>query len=233
MAKQKKITIKSVFKFTALLLIALVYVLLIGRMSLAKVRGDMDSYLWTEKSSSAYLDAPDEYKILSAYLPAVIDEDTGYYHISNFTFVPSTGEVQLTVRYNNSTVRVLNDFYPEREKKQEDFVFVITDENGNVYKSYKYIASSNLLYNFRRVIFEGIDLENCGSLYFGIHYIDDANDLCPMTRRYKLIDSELINEDGYITESEIKVNYKNRGTKNYKDSPEFEYTIVNEEEGLK
>ncbi len=232
MVKKKRFTVKKLLKYIALLLILIVYVLLIGRMALAKVSGDMARYLWTESGALAYKSSPKDYKIQTAYITAVIDEDTGYYHISNFTFVKGTGEVQLTIRYNDSTVDELDKFYPNREKTPEDFVFVISDDYGNVYDTYKYISSSNLLYNFRRVVFENVDLETDSSLYLSIYYIGDVSLDCPMTRRYKLIDSELLSEAGYIKNADVEIDYKNTAPHRFKLSPDFETDVTDKKESL-
>lgn len=221
MSTKKRITIKGILKFIAFSLIALVYILLIGRMMLAKPRGDMARYLWTDEAVNIYNESKDDYLIETAYLKEIIDGDTGYYSISDFTMVKSTGEVQLTVRYNNSTLKKLDELYPDRVDSDEDFVFALKDDNGNIYTGYKYKSSSNFLYNFRRVVFDNIELNNDSSLYFCVYYTGDIKADAPMTRSYELIDKDQINESGYIRESKTKVNLKNPTAHKLIQSPEY------------
>ncbi|MBQ7821385.1 MAG: hypothetical protein IJ391_03790, partial [Clostridia bacterium] len=164
----RKLTIGKIFKFIAVFLIAAVYVLLIGRMLLARNYGIMNRYVWTENALYEYSASPESFSVMSHQLSESIDED-GYYHISNYTYVPEISELQITVRYNNSTLDKLDTYYTDRSDVGETFVFTLEDDKGNIYDTYKYASSSNFIYNFRRLIFEGIDFENVGTLYLNIY----------------------------------------------------------------
>lgn len=221
MCAKKRITIKGILKFIAFSLIALVYILLIGRMLLAKPRGDMARYLWTNEAVEIYNQSKESYLIETAYLKEIIDGDTGYYSISDFTMVRSTGEVQLTVRYNNSTLKKLNELYPDRVDNGEDFLFALKDDNGNVYTDYKYKSSTNFLYNFRRVVFDDVELNDESSLYFCVYYVGDIEADAPMTKSYELVDKDQISESGYLRESQTKVDFKNPKADKLIAAPEY------------
>ena len=180
-----KLTIGRIFKFIAVLLIATVYILLIGRMVLAKNFGIMNRYVWTENSLEAYKESPEDFRILSQQLPESIDK-TGFYHISNFVYVPLTQELQVNVRYNNSTLDTLDSYYDDRSGNGEVFVFTLVDSNGKVYDTYSYASSSNIIYNFRRLIFEDVSLDGIESLTLNVYYANDASSDSPMKKSFRL-----------------------------------------------
>lgn len=213
----KRITIKKVLKFIAVLLIAAVYVLLIGRMLLARNYGIMNRYVWTESSLAAYKAEPESFSVMSQQLSESIDK-TGFYHISNFVYVPLTDQLQVTVRYNNSTLDVLDSHYSDRSRDGEVFVFTLVDSNGKVYDSYSYASSSNIIYNFRRLVFENVSLENIESLSLNVYYANDVTSDSPMKKSFRLYD-----KDVDMHESDIKIDLSSPEIDKLHTSPVFKY----------
>ena len=213
----KKLTIGRIFKFIAVLLIATVYILLIGRMVLAKNFGIMNRYVWTENSLEAYKESPEDFRILSQQLPESIDK-TGFYHISNLVYVPLTQELQVNVRYNNSTLDALDSYYDDRSGNGEVFVFTLVDSNGKVYDTYSYASSSNIIYNFRRLIFEDVSLDGIESLTLNVYYANDATNGSPMKKSFRLYDKDLP-----MHESNIKIDLKSPEADKLHSSPVFKY----------
>lgn len=214
----KKITFGKVMKFIAVMLIITVYVLLFGRMALAKDRGMMSKYIvCTDNAAELYEASPDDFSVMSQQLSESIDDD-GYYRISSFAFLPELGELQLTVRYNNSTVDTLKAYYGDISTEGEIFVFTLSDSSGKVYDRYKYAASSNIIYNFRRIAFEGVDFENAGTLYLNVYYVGDTSKSAPLSISFKLYD-----EKNTTFESKIKIGNKREYAEKFKGSPVFVY----------
>lgn len=212
----KKLTFSKIIKFIFVLLIIAVYTLLFGRMFLARYTGSMAKYAWTNNAIKTYEQTTD-FTLMTQNLSKTID-DNGYFSISNYVYIPEINEVQFTVRYNNSTVDTLENFYTDVSDIGETFVFTLTDNNGNVYDSYKYLSKSNLIYNFRRLVFEGVDLSNAGTLYLNVYYINDVSKSSKIYTSF-----QLYNEDANSFESDLKINTNKPKEAKFTQSPVFKY----------
>jgi len=212
----KKLTFSKIIKFIFVLLIIAVYTLLLGRMFLARYTGSMAKYAWTNNAIKTYEQTTD-FTLMTQNLSKTID-DNGYFSISNYVYIPEINEVQFTVRYNNSTVDTLENFYTDVSDIGETFVFTLTDNNGNVYDSYKYLSKSNLIYNFRRLVFEGVDLSNAGTLYLNVYYINDVSKSSKIYTSF-----QLYNEDANSFESNLKINTNKPKEAKFTQSPVFKY----------
>lgn len=179
----KKITVKNILKFIAVLIIIAVYALLFGRMYLAKDRGVMARYSPTEEY---VLQRDDSTEILTQHIQTSMDE-MGYYNISNLVFIPEINELQINVRYNNSTLKELKNHHPEYTLSSEPFVYTLVDDNGNKYELDSYIPKSNLIYNFRKLVFKNIDFESVQELHLEIAFAGDQEN-SPMNARFPIYD---------------------------------------------
>ena len=197
----KKITVKNIFKLLISLIIITVYVLLLGRMYLASDRGIMAKYSPTD----IYFDnCNDNTVIYTQNLNYTMDE-TGYYRVSNLAFIPEIGELQINVRYNDSTLDKLAELYPEFEYNGEPFVYELVDNNNNVYKLNGYITKTNLIYNFRKLLFENIDFNTIERLYLDVKLADGDDSDSEMDVRFTIYNSA-----DQTVESELKIdNTKN------------------------
>ena len=211
----KHLSIKKIIKYLFILLIIAVYALILGRILLSKPTGVMKSYVYTQTSVEQINASPDNLELLTQQITKKID-DNGYYHISDFVYVPRIGELQFTLRYNNSTVDALKTFYPDFVRAGETFVCTLSDKNGNVYDEYKFISSSNIIYNFRRIVFEGVDFDNAGTLYLNIYYVSDISESSPMHVSFLLYDDEKTS-----TQSKIKADKTNPKVNSFNNSPAF------------
>lgn len=181
----KKITFKNVLKLIAILIIIMVYTLLLGRMYLAKDRGVMNKYSPTEEFVSI---SEGNTEILTQNINSTMDEN-GYYRISNLVYVPKTGELQINVRYNNSTLDALKEHYPNADYSDEPFCYELVDNNNNTYPLSGYIPKKNIIYNFRKLLFKDIDFENVERLYLDIKYAGDMSNDSPMGVRFTVFNS--------------------------------------------
>ena len=182
----KKISVKNIFKLIAVLIIITVYTLLLGRMYLAKDRGVMNKYSPTDNYMA---NADNSTELLTQNLTYTMDE-AGYYRVSNLVFIPEIGELQINLRYNNSTVDALNEHYESVSYSGEPFTYVLIDNNGNTYVPSAYIATSNLIYNFRKLVFDQVDFDAAERLYLDVKYVGDESEDSPMHVRFTIYNSE-------------------------------------------
>ncbi len=197
----KKITVKNVLKLIAVLIIVAVYTLLLGRMYLAKDRGVMARYSPTEEFLSSY---NENMEILTQNLTYTMDEN-GYYRVSNPVYIPEISELQINVRYNNSTLDAISEHYPDSSYEGEPFVYELVDNNGNTYSLDSYIPQTNVIYNFRKLIFKNVDFESAERLYLDVRYAGDNADETDMSVRFTVYNSSDVLEP-----SDIKVNTSKR-----------------------
>ncbi len=178
----KKI-ISFIFKLIAFIIIAGTFALILGRIQLMKLPKSMKGLTWTDSIAEAFEDGkldvilhtPREsydgsVKINGKYVK-------GRYNISEVALSRSTSEVQFTFRYNSrSTINTLMELYGLTERPHgEVFVFRLRDDAGNKYTDYTFAAASRPLYEFRRIIFGGVDLSDAETLYLDVYYGEDVS----------------------------------------------------------
>lgn len=153
----KKI-IGFIFKLIAGIIIVGTFVLIFARSAFMKVPKAYTGFTFTDAGVSAH-----EAGALDVLLhtPYESYDDDGTFHVSDVAISRATGEVQLTVRYNSrSTINELMSRYALTERPGgEVFVYILSDDEGNTYTDYVFAAASRPLYEFRRVIFTGVDLD--------------------------------------------------------------------------
>lgn len=212
----KKIA-KLIFKIIAGIIIVGTFALIFGRIWLMEVPGSFTGFTWTEAAIEAHRNGELDVVLQT---PSDSYDTDGSFNISNVALSKATGEVQFTVRYNSrSTVNTLMERYSLAERPSgEIFVYVLSDNHGNVYTDYVFASHSRPLYEFRRVIFRGVDLDgiyltdeqrayrdsidrsdetavlptpDISTLYLTIYYGEDVSDKSLMKYSYVLYDSTL------------------------------------------
>lgn len=185
--------IKFIFKLIATLIIVATFALLIGRMVLMKI-----PRAFTGVSATEGIVATIEGGTFDAVMQEPLEpfnddgnDERGWYHLSNIALSDSAGEVQMTVRYNSrSTINTLMEKYALSERPRgEVFVYILSDDRGNVYTDYVFSAKSRPLYEFRRVIFTGVDLTDVEALYLDVYYGEDVSEDGLMNASFVIYDS--------------------------------------------
>lgn len=228
----KKI-IRFIFKLIAAIIIVGTFVLILGRSALMKVPKAYTGFTWTDTAVKAYESG--ELDVL-LHTPYESYDDDGAFNISNVAVSRATGEVQLTVRYNSrSTINELMNRYALTERPSgEVFVYILSDDAGNTYTDYVFAAASRPLYEFRRVIFTGVDLSGIylteeeqayvkahaadetaelpepetTTLYLDIYYGEDVSDDPLMSYSYVLYDYDYGSDMPEYTEvGETELNF--------------------------
>jgi len=170
------ITVGKVLKYTVYGLILFVYLFFMVRICTMGDPKSIEEFIWNAESVSTYNSDPNNFVI------NVVNEksmsykyitDDGRFAVSNI-HITNTGQLQFTIRYNNSTIKSLKlDYDLEKDPVGEPFIYILSDSNGNIYRNYQYVSDRKLLYNYRRLIFNDIDLTATG-FQVDIYYCDDV-----------------------------------------------------------
>jgi len=168
-----------IIKIAATLLVAGVCIFMLWRVLFSRnIPNELDKMSVNEGVYAVYADNGDIEYFRQDRLTMTSD---GYFGAPDCIFIPEANQIQLVVRYNNSTIRALAEKYaispvPDRTAELFDMTLVIqtdaTPENkddnaGNVEGTVNYLrckavaseADERNLYNFRRLTF---DLGECG-----------------------------------------------------------------------
>ena len=160
----KKLTagkiIGKTIRYTLRILALLVFVILFWRIFSGNDPKAMQKFIWTEEAAKSYASSPNDFKAYYYKHKDNLAKD-GTFAASSVYYVPENGEIQFTVRYNDSTLEKVAEHYSLSELTEgELFVFTLTDSNGNTYTEYEYITDKKNMYNYRRLIFKGVDINS-------------------------------------------------------------------------
>ncbi|HHX53668.1 MAG TPA: hypothetical protein GX704_02055 [Clostridiales bacterium] len=180
--KPKKPLLARIFGWLFVGLIVFVYLFWIGRIILAEDPKEVTRFIWTDERAAAYNADPEGYPAMVVKQPTddLIDPD-GRIKVSAEFVDTKHGTLQITARWNNATARKAAESAAARgygdgsPPQGEPYVFALTDEDGNMFKDYTWAAFSRGRYNYRVLIFYGVD--------FSQAYDDEGN---PKTRAYSL-----------------------------------------------
>ena len=153
-------------------------------------------------------------------------ENYGYFSIEDYVIIPEARQVQIIFRYNNNTIEKIAEKYSLGEiedrtqelfevtlVKTEDMTPDISTDNYDEskliktrYHASQVIEAQTMLYNYRRIVFENVDIdENTFGLFADIYYVGAINNyeqkaegtLC-------LYDYLMIRDDYEFESSDIK-----------------------------
>lgn len=201
-------------KTLGILLIASIFLVIFVRLSLWKTPKEFRDFAFTEEAKTE-LSASGSLTV-GYQEPYTEFDENGYYHISDVSFARDLGEIQLTVRYNSrSTINTLMEEYGLTERPTgETFVYILEDDNGNKYTSYRFAAASKPLSEFRRVVFDGVDFSSTENLYLHVYYGEDVIDTSKLYAVFTVYET-----DRWINETEFTA-YEDM-TFDLKDNPAY------------
>lgn len=107
-------TLKRVLKVLFLLLILFVYAILFFRLCSGSPPKSLTRLIWTESMLTAYAQAGEDFIVYSQEPAEHIAQD-GYFGVYDIRYIPAAEELQLTVRYNNSSTEKLEEELTEKE----------------------------------------------------------------------------------------------------------------------
>ncbi len=175
--KNKKIILIVLLKILQYIPVALLLAFFLFMTFRIISSGDTElskKYLWTEKSKIIYENSPEELSFYKVEVPQNFTND-GQFFITNILYTESEDEkisdFQFTVRYNDSTLKTLTEFYKLAENPGiGHFVYTLGDNKGNIYSDYEIIHDERLNYNYERMIFTDIDMTGIEKIYLNIYY---------------------------------------------------------------
>ncbi len=98
----------------------------------------------------------------------------GQFHTSNPVYLPTAGELQITIRVNDEGMQELLDTYKlDKAPVGEPFVYAITD-GTHYYTDYSFTTAERFTYTYRRLTFSGIDYTDVDKLQLMIYYVGDG-----------------------------------------------------------
>lgn len=190
-----------IFKAICTAIIIAVLALLIWRIIDSKIDPkEIDGLTPNEKLCNAYQENGGKLTIFSQdqTIFTRAEHNSGYFAVTEAQFVKEAEQLQFTFRYNNSTIKyVQSDFelpyLPDRDEDLFDITVLIaydltpeiTDDNdGNDPKSVRFeryyaseiISTQKTLYNYRKLTFDGIKIEeDVLAVYVDVYYRGDLN----------------------------------------------------------
>lgn len=166
-------------KLAATLLVVFVCVFLLWRVFSRGIPADMKVLSVNENTYEAY--AENQNKLEYFRQDRLTITSDGKFGAPDCIFIPDANQIQLVIRYNNSTIRALAEDYalspvPAREDELFDVTLLLQtdltpdndeDNGGNIPEAVAYtrchgkvvMEDTKNLYNFRRIVF---DLDDCG-----------------------------------------------------------------------
>lgn len=123
-------TLKTLLKAIGLLLILFVYGILFFRLCSGKPPKSLSKLIWTEKMLAAYAESGDSMTVYSQEPTEHVAQD-GYFGVYDIRYIPMTNELQLTIRYNNSSKDKLYDelYAKETEARKNNILARLKEEN--------------------------------------------------------------------------------------------------------
>ena len=113
------------------------------------------------------------------------DKNYGYFSVVECVFIPQINQVQLVVRYNNSTLEHLKEDYalsevPDRRKDLFDITLSVTsdnpEENCRIFPTGEAKQESTKLYTYRRYTFDDVSLNDLTiGVFVDIYYNGDID----------------------------------------------------------
>ena len=151
-----------------------------------------------ERLSAAYETAGDQITMQYQDLGSITraPNSMGYFSVVQCVFIPEAEQVQIVFRYNNSTIRHLQEDYglaelPEKSLHLYDVSLVIasdptpdvheddygetnTLETRRILPTGTPLREETSLYTFYRYVFDGVSVEDVtNSIYLDVYYVDD------------------------------------------------------------
>lgn len=201
----------KIFKIIGQLLKFGFYAIIIGINAILLLRiftsGDpklMETLMVNDRTAAAYAEAGEGMAV--SYQKQELLDDEGLFAQSNLRYIPSVSQLQVTARYNNSTLRAAAETFAlaevparsedvfdvtlvkviaatEEEQAQADRDALTADVIGGdadaptdlPRKEVRYYPSAALadektVYNYRRLIFDDVDLSDASACYLEFYY---------------------------------------------------------------
>ncbi len=205
--KNGRLSVKKLLKYFIIALIIVVYILMIFRIIIKEDPKSAKAFLWTDAAIAAYESQPDSFKVMNQQIVSFqyLDEnsasgyskqtyntitDDGYFQVNNFMYIEATGELILTFRYNNASISWLKEKYGLNEINGEPYFLALSDSKGYI-TDYSYVSSSRFTYQYRRVVFSGVDLSQESTMDINIYRMQEDINLADPIATLPVYDSRI------------------------------------------
>ncbi len=168
--------IKKIIKSIPGAIALFVFAFLIIRVIMSEIDISMSTQLlWDDTAKNVYYSAPSEFEVYDVSELEYLTMD-GYFHVSNVRYLETSGQLEATVRYNDSIIKTMHEVYEhQQDPEKEPFVFELCDKYGSVISSeYFFSAEHKMMYNYRKLSFSGVEIEWDTELFIKVYYINDA-----------------------------------------------------------
>ena len=167
-------TFGKVIKYTALSISFFIFAYFMFRLCSSGAPKAVTGIVWSPDAREAYLASPETFEALEQPQQIIITND-GRFWIQNVIYIPAAKQLQLTIKYNDSTVKYLKEALGTEDIAEGPFVYTLLDDAGNRYESHTEEAVRKLNYNYRLLAFDNIDLTDIRSMYVDIYYAGAVN----------------------------------------------------------
>ncbi|MBR4296485.1 MAG: hypothetical protein IKT56_06605 [Clostridia bacterium] len=192
MAKTGKILSRSV-KALFYLIIAAVNIIMLWRVLFSGDPSSIKTLMVNDSTLSAWEEHGEEMLVQTQEQRTLTA--SGLFEVRSCVFIPEAEQIQVTVRYNNSTLRRTAEEYglsevPERKNDIFDVTIVKTldktpdNPDDNTVKENlieeRYFPSEvksayKTLYSYRKFIFDGVTYEDAVGMFVDIYYNEDID----------------------------------------------------------
>ena len=207
----------KIIKYAALTLVFSVCALILWRIFSSGDPKSMKTLMVSDATYEAYVAGGETLKVY--YQKSQLDMtraeyNSGYFRVSQVAIIEEADQIQLVVRYNNSTLRYIEDslgFGDDKKLSRDDDLFEVSivknidltpdNKNDNAYNSVEYpeavkteryyptkvISEKKNLYNYRKFIFEGVSVDELTlALFVDIYYKGEDKDGNIIVPDYKI-----------------------------------------------
>lgn len=200
--QKPKSPVGKIIKWVGLALVVLVYGLIFFRIFIKENPSDAGAFIWTKDTVAAYQKDSAGFSVKSQKIQSynkVLGKDDngapiaqrviynditsdGCFKISDLIYVPASGELQVTLRFNREALKKLKERYALSEDPTGEIFFFALEGVGEDYiTDYSYTVSKRFTYEYRRLVFRNVDLSSADLVYLNIYYIEDVHLDQPLT----------------------------------------------------
>ncbi|MBE6547683.1 MAG: hypothetical protein E7667_02230 [Ruminococcaceae bacterium] len=189
-----------IFKLLCTLIIASVVGVFVWRIFASQNPKSMKRLIANEKLCQAYAANDGDLTLFKQDFDSITraDHNSGYFSITSAVFIDEADQVQVVLRYNNSTLKHIKEDYslsnvPDRDTDIVDVTLIVVydetpdDKTDNsdtsetirrvrYYASGEPVADKKNIYNYRKFVFDGIDTDKSViAVYADFYYKEDIN----------------------------------------------------------
>ncbi len=158
--KPKSGPIVRMLKILVLIIIISVFAVIFFRIwSQETYPDEMEELAFNEALTALYEEQGKNMSIFTQTIRIPYDDSKEGNFFSHALFlIPDANQVQITVRYSQSTMQELKELYGESAVSGEmPFRFVLCDNRGNTYPLTNVQSKKRLMYFYNKLIFDGVD----------------------------------------------------------------------------